>query len=123
MNSEIKICQNCKQNFTIEPEDFEFYKKIDVPTPTFCPECRMVRRMNFRNEHALYKRKCDATGKDIISMFCPESPKKFMNTHIGGRMIGTQEIMGKNSIFQNHFLSNFRNFLSRFRFRILQIPM
>ena len=76
MNSENKICQNCKQNFTIEPEDFEFYKKIDVPTPTFCPECRMVRRMNFRNEHALYKRKCDATGKDIISMFCPESPFK-----------------------------------------------
>ena len=76
MNSEIKICQNCKQNFTIEPEDFEFYKKIDVPTATFCPEGRRVGGMNFRNEHALYKRKCDATGKDIISMFCPESPFK-----------------------------------------------
>src|SRR3989344_458608 len=76
MKSETKICQNCKQDFTIEPEDFIFYQKIAVPAPTFCPECRMVRRMNFRNEHALYKRKCDATGKDIISMFCPEGPFK-----------------------------------------------
>jgi|TARA_Y100000031_G_scaffold99372_1_gene108859 hypothetical protein len=25
-----KTCQNCKSEFTIEPEDFEFYKKIDV---------------------------------------------------------------------------------------------
>ncbi len=39
MNSETKICQNCKQNFVIEPEDFDFYRKIDVPPPTWCPEC------------------------------------------------------------------------------------
>ena len=27
MNLETKQCKNCKQNFTIEPEDFEFYDK------------------------------------------------------------------------------------------------
>ncbi|MFA6585673.1 MAG: cytochrome C551 [Candidatus Paceibacterota bacterium] len=45
MKSEIKTCQNCKKDFTIEPEDFNFYEKINVPPPTFCPECRMVRRL------------------------------------------------------------------------------
>jgi len=25
MNKETKVCQNCKNQFTIEPEDFEFY--------------------------------------------------------------------------------------------------
>lgn len=25
MKNKIEICQNCKQNFTIEPEDFLFY--------------------------------------------------------------------------------------------------
>lgn len=35
-------CQNCKTKFTIEPVDFEFYKKIGVPEPTFCLECREV---------------------------------------------------------------------------------
>jgi len=28
-----------KSNNSETPEDFEFYKKIDVPEPTFCPEC------------------------------------------------------------------------------------
>src|SRR3990167_407351 len=68
-NSETKICQNCKTDFTIEPEDFAFYDKIQVPAPTFCPECRMVRRMMFRNERMLYKRKCDLCKKDNFSTY------------------------------------------------------
>src|SRR3990167_3377775 len=81
MNPETKICQNCYQNFTIEPEDFKFYEKISVPPPTWCPECRMIRRFTFRNEHTLFRRKCDLCGKDIVANFsangksrvyCPE---------------------------------------------------
>jgi len=71
-----KTCQNCKDKFTIEPEDFEFYKKIDVPEPTFCPECRVQRRMAFRNEKKLYKRKDDFSGKEIFSQFSPQVPFK-----------------------------------------------
>jgi len=75
INSEqAKQCQNCKQDFTIESEDFAFYEKIQVPAPTFCPECRMVRRMMVRNEHTLYKRKCDMTGQDMVTIFAPEKP-------------------------------------------------
>ncbi len=69
MNSEIKICQNCKKDFVIEPEDFNFYEKIKVPPPTFCPECRKVRRMIWRNERFLYKRNCDFCKKSIISVY------------------------------------------------------
>ena len=58
MQSEIKNCQSCQAKFIIESEDFAFYKKIDVPAPTFCPECRAVRRMAWRNERHLYKRDC-----------------------------------------------------------------
>ncbi len=57
-NSETKNCQSCKLEFTIEPEDFLFYEKIKVPPPTFCPECRLIRRLVWRNEHNLYKRPC-----------------------------------------------------------------
>ncbi|MFA5827624.1 MAG: hypothetical protein WC839_03985 [Candidatus Paceibacterota bacterium] len=71
--SENRICQNCKLVFTIEPDDFSFYEKIKVPPPTFCPECRMIRRMNFRNERSLYKQNCDLCKKSIISMYDPES--------------------------------------------------
>ena len=39
MKVETKICQNCKKDFIIEPEDFNFYEKIKVPLPTFCADC------------------------------------------------------------------------------------
>ena len=71
---ETKTCQNCKNNFTIEPDDFGFYEKIGVPLPTFCPECRYIRRLLDRNEYNLYRRKCDATGKNIISIYRQEMP-------------------------------------------------
>ena len=76
MNSETKACQNCRQEFVIEPEDFDFYEKMKVPSPTWCPECRMMRRMMWRNEGKMYKRKCDATGVDIISLIAPNLPYK-----------------------------------------------
>jgi hypothetical protein len=45
-----------------------------IPPPTLCPDCRQQRRLSFRNERKLYKRKCDATGKDIISIYSPDKP-------------------------------------------------
>ena len=68
---ETKNCQNCKQNFVIELDDFSFYEKIKVPPPTWCPECRMIRRMMYRNERTLYKQNCDLCGKSTISMYDP----------------------------------------------------
>lgn len=78
MNQENKTCQNCKKDFTIEPEDFAFYEKIKVPPPTFCPECRLQRRMAFRNERTLYKRKCEAPGhsEELVSVFSADNKQR-----------------------------------------------
>jgi len=76
MESKTKQCQNCKSKFTIEPEDFKFYKKIDVPEPTFCPECRAQRRLTFRSGRILYKRKIEDYNKEIFSCISPKSPYK-----------------------------------------------
>ena len=76
MENKTTICKNCNNNFTITSDDFSFYEKIAVPPPTWCPQCRMQRRMAFRNERALHRRKCDATGKDIVSIFRADSPMK-----------------------------------------------
>jgi hypothetical protein len=74
MNTETKNCQNCKTDFTVESEDFAFYEKMAVPAPTFCPECRMVRRLTFRNERALYKRTCDLCHEAKIMMYPDGTP-------------------------------------------------
>lgn len=69
-----KNCQNCKKDFEIEKEDLNFYEKIKVPPPTWCPDCRIMRRMSYRNERNLYKRKCQAPGhgEEMISVFSPD---------------------------------------------------
>jgi hypothetical protein len=72
--SEVKSCQACKNPFEISSDDFDFYKKVEVPPPTFCPQCRAQRRMSFLNERTLYKRKCDMTGESIISLFPQDAP-------------------------------------------------
>ncbi len=73
-SSEQRTCQNCKQPFTIELGDFAFYEKIDVPAPILCPDCRYRRRLMDRNEWSLYRRKCDLTGENIVSIYRPEVP-------------------------------------------------
>ncbi|MEK7082380.1 MAG: hypothetical protein AAB915_01750 [Patescibacteria group bacterium] len=69
MNQESRNCQNCTQPFVIVPEDFAFYEKIKVPPPTFCPQCRLQRRLAFSNVFCLYKRPCDLCGKDVVSRY------------------------------------------------------
>lgn len=82
MNPETKICQNCKNNFTIESDDLGFYEKIKVPPPTWCPECRLKRRLSWQGYQILYKRKCDFTGEEVITTHHKDSPHKIYRQDI-----------------------------------------
>ena len=73
---ETRTCQNCKKEFSIEPEDFLFYEKIKVPPPTWCPECRLQRRLAFLNIFCLYTRKCDLCKNNTISIYHKDAPYK-----------------------------------------------
>ncbi len=82
---ENKTCRQCLANFTVSDDDLKFYKKISpeffgrkylIPSPTLCPECRLQRRMSFRNIRKVYRRKSDKSGKELISMYAPNSPFK-----------------------------------------------
>ncbi len=82
---ERKVCKVSGAEFPIYKSDMEFYDKISpvfngvkyqIPTPKLCPEERQRRRLVWRNERKLYKRKCDASGKDVISTYSPDYPWK-----------------------------------------------
>ena len=113
---ETKICQNCKKDFTIESEDFNFYEKIKVPAPTFCPMCRAERRFCFRNERKLFKVKDAFTGKEIFSLYPTES----------GRKVITQEEWHGDSWDALEYARNYdfsKNFFMQF-FRLLkEVPI
>lgn len=73
----------CNVGFQITQEDLDFYvqmspafngKKFQIPAPELCPDCRMQRRMTFRNESSLYHRKCSKTGQKIIAMYDENVP-------------------------------------------------
>ena len=72
--AQTQVCSFCKNPFEITDDDLAFYKKIDVPPPKFCPNDRLRRRAACRNERHMYRRKCTATGKDIVSMYSPDKP-------------------------------------------------
>lgn len=72
MKNQTKNCNRCKEDFTVEGDDFLFYKKMGVLIPNNCPDCRFKMRALWRNEMTLYNRKCDKTNASIISMYNPK---------------------------------------------------
>ncbi|MBP7823372.1 hypothetical protein KA050_03415 [Candidatus Gracilibacteria bacterium] len=80
---ETKICRLSGKEFVVTDKDIELLDKISpvfggqkysLPTPTLSPEERQRRRLSFRNERKMYKRKCDKSGQEIISLYSPDKP-------------------------------------------------
>ncbi|MBI5621623.1 hypothetical protein HY933_02030 [Candidatus Falkowbacteria bacterium] len=67
-------CLTCKQSFIIEPDDREFYAKLNVPEPTHCPACRQQSRLAWRSERSLFYRPCDLCKKMHLSAYRANSP-------------------------------------------------
>ena len=66
-------CRQCSKTFTIEDRDVAYYKRIQVPEPKLCPDCRSQRRLSFRQERTLYNRECDLCKKNIVSTYPKDS--------------------------------------------------
>lgn len=108
-------CQSCKRGFTVEAEDFDFYKKVSVPVPTFCPECRMIRRMICRNLRKVYKRKCVGSETEVFSGFAPDSPFTVYEQNYWWSDAWDPMVYGREYDFS-------RSFFEQFREMQLQIP-
>ncbi|MEK9153815.1 MAG: hypothetical protein AAB723_04435 [Patescibacteria group bacterium] len=113
MRQETKICQNCQKGFTIEPEDFDFYEKVKVPPPTFCPECRAQRRMAFFNERILYKRKDSKTGEIIFSGFSDDKDLKIYDHQLWWSDEWDAMDYGQDYDFNKPFFSQFLSLLKQ----------
>jgi hypothetical protein len=78
-----QTCTQCSTVFEITDDDLAFLdriapvfggKKCGIPPPTHCPECRLQRRLAFRNEQYYHHRECALTGEPAISIYSPEDP-------------------------------------------------
>lgn len=113
MSTEVRKCQNCQSEFQIESEDFQFYEKIKVPPPTFCSECRMQRRMAWRNERSLYTRKCAFSGKNVVSCFAPDTPVTVYDRDIWWSDAWDPLVFGQEYDFKKSFFAQFSELLKK----------
>jgi hypothetical protein len=111
MNSETRICQNCKNDFIIESDDFSFYEKIRVPPPKLCPNCRLQRRMSWRNDWHLFKKTDSLSGKKIFSLFPEESPVKIYDRDYWISDAWDPTTYGKDYDFSKPFFEQFKELL------------
>ncbi len=75
----MQTCAECSSPFRVSDGELEIVRKVfspEFPLPPIkkCPDCRMRQRLAFRNERKLYRRSCDLTGKQIISVYRPDAP-------------------------------------------------
>lgn len=76
-------CSGAKEfELTDQEKRIIFDYNLTAEELVFCPQCRELRRLAFRNERNLFKRKCDQSGKEIWSIYHPDSPVKVYDKDI-----------------------------------------
>lgn len=67
--NQIKVCQNCQQNFTIKDEELVLYKKVGIELPSVCFFCRLKSHLSFWLFGKFRKGTSDLTGESFITVF------------------------------------------------------
>lgn len=121
---ERRTCARTGEEFAIFQSDIDMLKRISptiggniftYPLPTLSPEARLQRRMMFRNERKLYRRKCDLSGASIISVYSPEYKGKVVSPDIW-RWDSRDGLSAGKDITDGKFLEQFKSML-------LDVPM
>lgn len=77
-----RVCTQCSAAFEIEQRDLDLLERLSpviggktfvIPPSSLCFDCRLQRRLAFYNCRTLYRRKSDATRKEIVSIFSQRS--------------------------------------------------
>ncbi|MFA6258552.1 MAG: hypothetical protein WCX79_02535, partial [Candidatus Paceibacterota bacterium] len=75
----------CTEAFKIIPDEYQFYKRMNLPIPRFCPNCRHYNRLKQRNPMKLWHRQCmcenESHGhkgrckKEFETSYAPDRPE------------------------------------------------
>ena len=75
---EILACEECGKNYQIQKMELKFYRKMNLPIPRKCPDCRHADRMKLRNPRTLFNRNCSDCQKEIKTTFSPDRPERVL---------------------------------------------
>ena len=107
----MNTCNNCQNTFEITEIDRGFYKKFDVPEPSYCPSCRQQIRLTQSNQMNLFKRKADESENVVVSCYPPEfKGKVYAQEHWHSDRWNTLDF-GRDFDFNRPFFEQFKELL------------
>lgn len=65
----------CGKNYKIIPLEFKFYKKMSLPIPRRCPDCRHIERLKKRPPYKLWERACAKCSTTMKTVYAPDRPE------------------------------------------------
>ncbi|MBI2415588.1 MAG: zinc-ribbon domain containing protein [Candidatus Kerfeldbacteria bacterium] len=66
---QILACQGCQKNYKIIPQELDFYRRLGLPIPHDCPDCRRTERIIRRGPTQLWSRPCSLCQKLITTYY------------------------------------------------------
>ena len=77
ITKEVIACESCKRAYRIVPIELQFYKRIGLPLPHKCHNCRFLDRFKFINPPKLWKRQCMKAGCEnkFETSYSPNNPE------------------------------------------------
>ena len=88
-----------------------FREKMAVPEPSLSPDERARRRMAFANQRTLYHRKCDGSGKKILSNYSAEETVPVFDIEYWYSDAWDQFAVGREFDFSRPFFSQYQELL------------
>jgi hypothetical protein len=73
--NEILACMQCRRNYRLIRSELEFYRRMLIPIPRKCWNCRFGDRICRRGPMKLFDRTCDHCKKPIKTNFAPDRPE------------------------------------------------
>ncbi|MFA6550150.1 MAG: hypothetical protein WCT36_02225 [Candidatus Gracilibacteria bacterium] len=75
-SKDILACEFCGKNYRLVNQEIQFYKTMQLPTPSLCPGCRHNSRFFFKNPRKIWAQKCSNCSAQIQSTYPPERHQK-----------------------------------------------
>ena len=72
-NLKTRVCEHCRQNFSITEEELSLYKKVEIELPTICFFCRVKLHLSFWMFGKFRKGKSDLSGESLITVLPEKS--------------------------------------------------
>ncbi|MBI5733188.1 hypothetical protein HY967_04565 [Candidatus Jorgensenbacteria bacterium] len=75
MLNEVLRCVSCGYNYRLIKPELEFYRKLLIPIPRQCFNCRFLDRIKRRGPMKLYERQCGKCKKSIKTTYASDRPE------------------------------------------------